>query len=236
LRGEITLVSTRTVDHFPPDAQGHRRSIPGGPAHYIGAALDRLKVPYRLITGPVCSVEVLPVPGGEEYLIQPIPRIPLPDRLTSPATILSPISREIAPESLPEVDGILALDLQGFVRHPGRPTTELETVNVHSLLARADVVKGSPVELGHLDPGSLEALQDTILLTTKGEKGVGIAIRGQKHFVPSRPVHTPHTIGAGDTYLGAFVAFLLDGLDPLSAAERAARFTEEVLRERAAPD
>jgi sugar/nucleoside kinase (ribokinase family) len=234
-RGEITVVSTHTVDRFPPDADGNRRSMPGGPAHYIGVALDRLGVPYRIITGPTCSVDVLPGPEGEEYLIQPIPLIPLPERLCGPAAILSPIAREIEPEQVPETDGILAIDLQGFVRHPGRPSSDLDTVDLTPLVRRAQVIKASDPELSHLSPSSLSALHTSILLMTHGAHGVSLKEGGRTHFIPSHPVQAPDTIGAGDTYLAAFIAHLLDGDDPVRAAERAARFTEEVLMERLTP-
>lgn len=231
---DITIVATHTIDSFPPDERGNRRSMAGGPAHYITTALDQLDVPYRLVTGPPCEVDVLPRPWGEEYLIPPIPLIPLPDPLSGPAVILSPIAREIDPRRIPGVEGILAIDLQGFVRHPGRPTTELDTVDLSPLMTRAQVVKASQTELEHLDPASLEALDSMILLTTHGEKGASVRIRGERHFVASHPVNTPHTIGAGDTYLAAFTVFLLGGADPLGAAEQAARFTERMLTERAA--
>lgn len=229
----ITIVSTHTCDRFPPDESGYVREIPGGPAHYIAEALDRLGVSHRLVTGDVALVTVLPGPDGEAYIIPPLPCIDLPPRFDSPATILSPISREIDPVDVPPSDGLLVVDLQGFVRVPGRPSTELETIDLTALLARASVVKASEAEIAHLDKPSLRALAGVTLVTTYGRKGVVLRTAGQRYSVAADPVETPHTIGAGDSFLASFVTYLLQSDPPLRAAERAARFTEEMLRERA---
>jgi sugar/nucleoside kinase (ribokinase family) len=228
----VTLVSSFTVDRFPPDDDGRRRELTGGPAHYVGSALARLGVPYVLITGGVASVEVIPGPEGEHYLIPPMERISLPDRLTTPAVILSPIVGEIDPEAIPPIDGILAVDLQGFVRRPMRPTDERFEVDLTALLRRADVVKAAEAEINQLSSASLEAVLDTMLVQTHGARGATICDRGTTHEISARPVSASYSVGAGDTYLAAFVAGLLHGEGPAAAGEQAARFTEAFLRDR----
>jgi sugar/nucleoside kinase (ribokinase family) len=49
------------------------------------------------------------------------------------------------------------------------------------------------------------------------------------------PVPAPNTIGAGDTFLSAFIVSVLEGASTREAGERAARFTEDVLRDRITP-
>jgi pfkB family carbohydrate kinase len=228
----ITLVSSFTLDRFPPDAHGHRLELTGGPAHYVGAALTRLGVPYRLITGDRATVEVIPGPEGEHYIIQPLSCIALPPVIASPAVIFSPIVAEINPHAVPAVEGLLVLDLQGFVRRPLRPTDEMVHVDLSCLLERADIVKASDAELQHLTPESLAALGDALVLQTLGVKGAVIHQGATSIEIESRPVPAAHTVGAGDTFLAAFVAAYLERLDVLAAGERAARFTEDMLRER----
>lgn len=231
----LTLVSTRTIDALPLP-NGERREMPGGPAHYIGTALARLGMSYHLITGAVAQVEVIPDPGGEQqYRIPALPTIRLPARLEGPAAIFSPVMREIQPTDLPPIAGLLALDLQGFVRQPGMPTREGPPVDLTELLTRADIVKGSEDELGRLSEHSLAALDQAIVLDTMGIKGALIRYCGREVHVPADPVHAPHTIGAGDMYLAAFVQATLQGYSPVEAGNRAARFTEGVLRERLEP-
>ena len=228
----VTLVSSFTLDRFPPDAQGRRVELTGGPAHYVGAALDRLRVPYRLITGERATVEVIPGPEGEHYLIPPVPTIQLPAAVACPAVILSPIVAEIDPRSVPTVEGLLVLDLQGFVRQPGRPTHEMVHVDLACLLERADIVKASDAELQHLTTSSLAALGEALVIQTLGVKGAVIHRGNTSIEIESRPVPATHTVGAGDTFLAAFVAAYLDAPDAAAAGERAARFTEDMLRER----
>ncbi len=231
----IVLVSTHTIDVMRDPLTGRERAMPGGPAFYIGAALERLDARYVLITGQAVRVEVLPAPDGEQYVIPAFEQIPLPPRFRAPAVILSPVMREIDPLSVPPVEGLLVIDLQGFVREPSLPSGEVETqFDLAPLLRRANVVKAAEQELERLTPRSRTALEHVVLLVTHGQRGVTIWEQGISHFVPSRPVDVRHTVGAGDTLLAAFVHALLEGQDLADAGTSAARFTEQTLVDRAA--
>ena len=229
---QVTLVSTVARDTLTlPD--GSRKTIPGGPANYVGHAFSRLGVDCALITGAIADVEVISLAHGEEYVIPALPPIPMPPFFACDAVVLSPIVREIDPDAVPSVSGLLVIDLQGFVREPGISSGEVTTkFDLAGLLHRADVVKVSESELSRLTDSSREALGDAILLTTLGERGALVRCGRVEEFVPAQPVDTPYTIGAGDSYLAGFTAALLDGHHPFQAAESAARFTEEILRRR----
>src|SRR5579859_3940546 len=105
----VTLVSTNTRDTLTLPG-GSRKTIPGGPAYYIGAALRRLGLECNLVTGDVAEVEVISNPHGEEYVIPALPPIQLPAWVECDALILSPIVREIDAKSVPPVDGLLVMD------------------------------------------------------------------------------------------------------------------------------
>jgi hypothetical protein len=231
---DVILVSTRTVDRLPL-ADGAYQELPGGPATYVGHALEELGVRYTLVTGVEAVTEVVRTEDGDQhYIIPALPPIPLPQRLTARATILSPIMQEIDPVTLPSVTGLLVIDLQGFVREPGRHTgSSSKQFDLVPLLARADVVKGGPDELARLTAQSRQVLGDRLLLETEGARGVWLRRKGRSVLVPARRVQAAHTIGAGDIFLGAFVHGLLEGRGEERAAEEAARFTEEMLRKRA---
>src|SRR5450759_291231 len=192
----ITLVSTHTIDRLP--TMNGIQEIPGGPARYVGEALERLECPFRLITGERALVEVLSIDGAEEYRIPPLAPIAMPERLEGEAVILSPIIGEIDPANVPPIDGLLVVDLQGFVRQPGRPThTPRKEVDLLDLVRRADVVKGSRSEMTALDSASRKALDGCILAVTQGAQGAIIVDHGHEYSVSTEPVDAAHTIGAG---------------------------------------
>jgi hypothetical protein len=233
---KVILVSTRTRDRLPLDGGDGFKEIPGGPAHYIGISLDRLGCPYRLITGLHAIVDVIPGPCGEEYVIPSLPAIPLPGTLRAPAVILSPIIGEIDPERVPDVAGLLVVDLQGFVREPSRSTGESNRLfELSELLTRADIVKASSSELERLTPRSHSALSGALVLNTRGAEGAMLLQGGTARFVPANRVDAPHTIGAGDAFLAAFVSATLDGHEPVRAAEEATSFVHTILLERVVP-
>lgn len=231
---DIVLVSTYTRDRVPLQSGGFEEQ-PGGPAHYIGEALRRLGRSHRVITGDLARVTVIRGADGDEYIIHPLPQISLPARFDGSAVILSPIMGEIDPLTVPPVDALLVVDVQGFVREPDLPTGESRrTFDLRELVRRADIVKASVVELERLNATTRAALDETCLLITLGAKGARVRQHGGETRIDARPVRTNHTIGAGDTFLAAFVSAVMQGDDPLEAANSAARFTEMILTERVA--
>jgi sugar/nucleoside kinase (ribokinase family) len=99
-----------------------------------------------------------------------------------------------------------------------------------ALLKRADVVKASSEELARLTDASRSVLADRIVLETRGRYGTVIYGCSEEIHVRAKPVDVSDTIGAGDTFLAAFVVSLIDGASPPDAVEMASRFTEEWLR------
>jgi sugar/nucleoside kinase (ribokinase family) len=231
----VILVSTRTIDRLPL-SDGSVREIPGGPATYVAEAFRRLGRQFTLITGERADVEVIPGEDGQEYIIPALPPIALPPRLTASAVLISPIVGEVPPDAIPPVDGLLVVDLQGFVREAGRPTGVFSRpFDLTGILRRAHVVKGSTSELCRLTHESRRVLRHRLLLESRGGQGLVLHDGARDTRFDASPIASPHTIGAGDTMLAAFVDSLLTSNSPASAAREAVAFTETVLRERAAP-
>jgi hypothetical protein len=229
----ITLVSTHTRDRVPQGSGLEPLEMPGGPAYYVALALDRLGCPYRLITGQVAIVDVVPGPEGEQYVIPPIEQIRLPPLMEGDAVILSPIIREIDPEAVPPAQGILVVDLQGFVREPSKPSgAATGPFRLSTLLKHAKIVKGSDREFALLDAESRAQLETAIVIVTRGRRGSLIRHDRQEHAVAANALPVTNTIGAGDTYLAGFVYAYVRGASPTEAAQAATHFTEEFLRER----
>jgi len=232
----ITVVSTRTVDEILlSDGSPHRR--PGGPAFYIGAALRRLEFPYLLISGMRPLVRALTGVDGEEYVIPAIPTIALPERLAGKAAILSPIIAEIDAGRVPPVVGLLAVDIQGFVREPGVSSARVSRrFDLPDLIQRSDIVKGGERELALLGPRTREALAGTTVVETHGRMGADIHDRGRTVRVAGPVVGGADSIGAGDNFLAAYVVAVIRGQDRFEAGQFAADFTSRWLGGRGSRD
>ena len=106
------------------------------------------------------------------------------------------------------------------------------------VMARADIVKASTEDLEYLRPGeSLEASAawakaqgPAVVLVTDGSRPVRILTAEGTQLVEAPPVAVVDTVGAGDTFGGAFLACLVnegvgpDGLGDTATVLRAARF------------
>jgi len=106
------------------------------------------------------------------------------------------------------------------------------------VLARADIVKVSTEDLEFLRPGEhvnssaawVGSLGPRVVLVTDGAEPVRVLIDGVEHQVPAPRVDVVDTIGAGDTFGGAFLACLVQGgggrhaAGDTAAVLRAARF------------
>ncbi len=105
-----------------------------------------------------------------------------------------------------------------------RPTAVADPVayrrRLDAVLDRADVVKVSTEDLAYLEPGHASAVDaaralrreghQTILLTDGGAAALAVH-GGGVESVPVPPVQVVDTVGAGDTFGGAFLAAWLDG-------------------------
>jgi sugar/nucleoside kinase (ribokinase family) len=141
--------------------------------------------------------------------------------------------REIDPDAFPSVEGLLVVDVQGFVREPGVRTDQVKgPYHLAGLLGRAGLVKASDEELALLDAESTEALSKTTVLATGGSRGAKVLRDGQAIEIPVKRVEGVHTIGAGDIFLACMTWEMVRGKPAAEAALVSARFTEALLLER----
>jgi fructokinase len=106
------------------------------------------------------------------------------------------------------------------------------------VMARADIVKASAEDLEYLRPGDpleaavawVRAQGPTVVLVTDGGRPVRVMVNDTTELVAAPPVEVVDTVGAGDTFGGAFLACLVhegvgpDALDDAATVLRAARF------------
>lgn len=97
------------------------------------------------------------------------------------------------------------------------PNAELWRARLARVLARADIVKASSEDLFFLRPGAttgeavawIRSLGARVILVTDGERPVAVHVNGAVLAVPAPPARVVDTVGAGDTFGGAFLACLV---------------------------
>lgn len=87
---------------------------------------------------------------------------------------------------------------------------------IERVVAHADIVKASDDDLAYLYPDAdsadaatrLRGLGAEVVVVTRGGDGVDVATAGGCRTVPVEPVEVVDTVGAGDTFDGALLAWL----------------------------
>jgi len=154
----------------------------------------------------------------------------IPPDLVSKCILLAPIAGEIAHPVVSELRRraeCLCLDPQGFVRNFLRDGTVVLTrwFDRH-VLGSIDVLKASLREYeqimgkGRLRDGlrKLHDLGISMVIITLGEDGSILSLRGRLFAIPAYEAKTVEPTGAGDVYIGAFLAEYAKDEDPVWCA------------------
>jgi len=155
----------------------------------------------------------------------------IPPNLQAKAGHVAPIANEVLPETvdkLRKMVGVLSLDPQGFVRKIGREgNVGLRRWTNLQLLQKIDVYKSSVDEIrmvtGLKNPRSaMRKVADygvPIVIVTKGVEGSTLLYEGKSYAVPvCKPRIILDPTGAGDAFIGAFLAEYIQGKNPLWCA------------------
>lgn len=205
-----------------------------GPARYLNETLSRLAVPFTVYVGArPADVRIDVVDGVECGRIERVDPISVPTPLTADASIVSTLLDEFPINRLPDLPGLVALDVQGFVRSPGggRRMWSLDPAAWPLL----DVVKAAEYELPFLPDAFIRSQQLRILFITRGARGATLWDHGTPHDIAAKPVDVPHALGAGDALLAAFVVRTLRGMAAPDAGRFAAQVVHDMLVERTVP-
>ena len=158
---------------------------------------------------------------------------------------LGPLHRgDLAPGLAASLDGMVGLDVQGLLRESGpegtrlRPNPELP---LH--LDGVHVVQVSASELRALIGGeSGTALEFARrygvpeLIVTRGRRGATVIADGAEVDVEPEPANGANTVGAGDTFLAAYLeARVLTRCSPANAARAAGRVTAQKIEHGGVP-
>jgi ribokinase len=108
-----------------------------------------------------------------------------------------------------------------------------------ALATRADIVVSSRGEAGFVREAFTRAglrRLPPLRIETRGGEGVAILDKGGERLIPATPVDAEDTTGAGDTFLGAFLAAWAPGGDVGRAVECGIAAARALLIGRANPD
>lgn len=155
----------------------------------------------------------------------------LPKSLEAKATHVAPIASEITYDVLEQLRsnaGILSLDPQGLVRSfdgegnvtygPMTESRVLECVNVYkSSLDEIKAITGLP-DVNSAIKAVHNSGVETVIVTL-GAKGAVLSVEATTHDIPSYPPEkVVDPTGAGDAFIGAFLAEYVKGEDSLWCA------------------
>lgn len=231
----ITIVSTYANDILLNNDQEILARQPGGPAMFIENALQNADVPYVLQAGKRVDMEILMV-GGEEFgrLPQRPDRLSLDEVNLTEWTIVSTLLNEWDIAAIAKVPARLFIDLHGFVRDGNDFGKKVQWSADKRFTDTVYCIKGTEEELEYVPDEVREKQKERLLVITKGADGADIYYKNKMTHVPAQVVKNPvDTIGAGDTFLGYFVAAMYGGSDPVVAAEYAASKTALFLGQKA---
>ena len=205
----------------------------GGPACFLSNALDRLGVTHDTYTGATPVEVCIAVRGGREVgAVASCPPIIVPNHVVADACIVSTILDDFSVTHIPKLPGYHALDVQGYVRQAGGGRHAwAPPEDVWSALA---CVKATERELTFLPETFVASQRMRTLIVTRGPDGATIWDHGMAHEISTIPVVVQDALGAGDTFLAAFVVATLRGMAVPDAGRFAARVVHDMLSERAA--
>lgn len=155
----------------------------------------------------------------------------IPDSFESKAVHISPIANEISYEAIIKLRGltrIVSLDPQGFLRYFDKNgKTHLKRMENPKVLENIDIFKSSREEI-EAATGKSDLLQSIkrvnmygakIVIVTRGVKGSLLYAKGRVYEIPaSKPRVVVDTTGAGDIFIGAFLAEYIQEKDPVWCA------------------
>ena len=104
-----------------------------------------------------------------------------------------------------------------------------------ALAARADAVvfsRGEATFVARAFAAARPGARPRLSVETRGSLGVAIDCDGVVEIVPADPIEAADSTGAGDTFLGGFLAALVGGAQPRDAAQAGAAAARALLTTR----
>ena len=170
---------------------------------------------------------------GERQLIlraraPPIELTDIPESLSAEAIHVSPIAGEVSCEVMERLkrhSRLLSLDPQGFIRRFDEDgKVYLEKFSNQKILSKVDIFKASQGEL-EAATGELDILRAVrrihgfgvnVVIVTRGKQSTILSLAGKVYRIPTaKSKVVVDTTGAGDVFIGAFLAEYIKSEDPI---------------------
>ncbi len=227
---KIAVISSFAEDEVLYAESKKTETHKGGPALWITKVLEEsLGCTLQIFTGKAnARVKIIRKSNEENGSIVSVEPIILPETLGADLFIISTISDEFNFEDIKKMHGVVALDIQGFVR---KLRTNNKKLRISEQIAnKVSILKGTEEEVSHVDDKFLDDQKKRILIITKGEIGFDIFFHERKYEFIANPISVKNTIGAGDSLFAAFAVEFLRTKDILKSGEFAKIFVENFLK------
>lgn len=214
---KITVIASFAEDRLISDRGMAIRE--GGPAFFITKVCDDLKKEYELFSGKKGIVEIDMWDKKEVGRVKSAGQIECETK--ADLVIISTIIDEYP---LSAQGNISCLDIQGYVRGDGFgqkrffDSPELE---------KFTILKGSTEELRYVPQNRLKKIP--VVIETQGEEGCLVRCGEKITQIPTIPVMSADTIGAGDTFFSAYCIKYAETKDAVKSAEFAQNIVKEFL-------
>jgi len=155
----------------------------------------------------------------------------VPNSLRARAIHVAPVTNELSLnviDKLRRLTDILSLDPQGFVRKfDAKGNVHLMEWSNQRVLEQINIYKSSSSEIRMITgipdlSSAMKKIHDygaKIVIVTKGIKGSKLLLEGKLYDIPAcKPKVIQDPTGAGDVFIGAFLAEYLRGKDPVWCA------------------
>jgi hypothetical protein len=209
LKNKITILSTFASDKIV-DEQGYVYKVQeGGPGFYFKKVFAKEKINFRLLTGQKLRVEILITTKGEFGKIKERPLIKnvIFKKIRTPFLLISSILNEFNLEQLPAFQGLVFLDIQGYVRSRGSFGQKKNWQPNKAIFANIFCLKVTQEELKYLSSKYIKEQKQKILLVTKGRFGCDVFYFGKKFTIkPEKIIKIDNAVGAGDTFFAYFIS------------------------------
>jgi len=155
----------------------------------------------------------------------------IPNSLRAKVVHIAPVANEVSRnlvDKMRKLTNVLSMDPQGFVREfDANGNVHLKIWEDQQVLEQIEVYKSSLSEIRMVTglPDlqlAMEKIRDygaRIVIVTRGMKGSKLLFEGKLHDIPAcKPRIVQDPTGAGDAFIGAFLAEYVKGKDPVSCA------------------
>jgi len=152
----------------------------------------------------------------------------IPESLSSKAIHVSPIAGEVSYEVMKRLQrhsNLLSLDPQGFLRRFDEDgKVHLGKLDDPKIFEEIDIFKASKSEIEAATEESdllrairrVHSLGVRIVIVTRGSRGAILSLSGKLYRIPTaKSKVVADTTGAGDAFIGAFLAEYVKGEDPI---------------------